>query len=139
MVASPDYRRRAIGRLPTQNNLPEAIHFPLRQHTRLSVSLCPTNTASYDPIACNRIIPENSASLDGTLQAAQREVVEQEIFSFLIKEAGGLPTSSARVSEQLIVIEAAQNVELRFALVSKSDLMDTVNLLSTRVIIKDAC
>lgn len=55
---------------------------------------------------------------DGALQAAQREVVEQEIFSMLIREAGNLPTASARVSEQLIVIEAAQNTELRFELVS---------------------
>ena len=54
---------------------------------------------------------------DGALEAAQREVVEQEIFSMLIREAGNLPTASARVSEQLIVIEAAQNTELRFELV----------------------
>ena len=51
------------------------------------------------------------------LRAAQREVVEHEIFSYLVKEAGYLPTSAARVSERLIVIEAAKGVELRFELI----------------------
>jgi hypothetical protein len=117
VVANAEFRRRAIGRLPSYNATLDTIDFPLRQHTRLRVSLAPVNTAAHDLIACNRITLENTMTLDGTLQLAQREVLEQEIFSFLIKEAGELPTSSARVSEQLIVVEAAQNVELRFELV----------------------
>lgn len=60
----------------------------------------------------------DDGSLQNTLRAAQAEVVEQEIFAMLIKEAGNLPTASARVSERLIVIEAAQAIELRFELVS---------------------
>lgn len=60
---------------------------------------------------------ENNASLDAALRVAQQEVVEQEIFSLLVKEAGNLPTSMARVSERLIVLDAAQGVELRFELV----------------------
>lgn len=59
------------------------------------------------------------SSLEGSLRAAQAEVVQQEIFSILIKEASNLSTAaSARVSERLIVLEAAQGTELRFELVS---------------------
>jgi mediator of RNA polymerase II transcription subunit 17 len=61
--------------------------------------------------------PPDDASLDGALKAAQQEIVEQEIFSLLVKEAGSLPTASARVSERLIVIDAAQAIELKFELV----------------------
>lgn len=59
----------------------------------------------------------DESSLEGSLRAAQQEIVEQEIFSVLIKEAGSLPTASARVSERLIVIDAAQGMELQFELV----------------------
>lgn len=60
-------------------------------------------------------MPEDT--LSGAIKGAQREIVEKEIFGELIKEAGNLSTASARVSERLIVIEAAQDVELRFELV----------------------
>ena len=65
----------------------------------------------------NRLVDPDDGSLDGSLRAAQVEVVEQEIFASLIREAGSLPTASAEVSERLIVIDAAQNTELRFELV----------------------
>jgi mediator of RNA polymerase II transcription subunit 17 len=55
--------------------------------------------------------------LQATLREAQREVLEQEIFSLLIRDAGALPTSSVRVAERLLVVEATQDTEIRFELV----------------------
>lgn len=68
-------------------------------------------------IAHNSVQVPDIESLDGSLRDAQAEVVQQEIFSVLIKEASNLPTASVRVSERLIVIEAARGIDLRFELV----------------------
>ena len=62
----------------------------------------------------------DSTSLEGALREAQQEIVEQELFSLLVKEAGTLPTASARVSESFIIIDAAENIELKFELVRQS-------------------
>lgn len=72
---------------------------------------------------------QNEDLVNETLQSAQWEIVEQEVFSELIKEAGSLPTTEARVSERLIVIEAAQDVELRFELVGICHLFAEIQLL----------
>jgi mediator of RNA polymerase II transcription subunit 17, fungi type len=71
----------------------------------------------------NRVVLEDESDLHGSLKAAQTEVVEEEIFSVLIREASGLPTASARVSERLIVIKAAPGTELTFELVCRSILL----------------
>jgi mediator of RNA polymerase II transcription subunit 17 len=55
--------------------------------------------------------------LQNSLREAQREVLEQEIFSLLIRDASTFPTSSVRVSERLLVVEATQESEIRFELV----------------------
>jgi mediator of RNA polymerase II transcription subunit 17 len=58
-----------------------------------------------------------SDPLQDSLREAQREVLEQEIFSLLIRDAGVLPTSLVRVAERLLVVEATQDTEIRFELV----------------------
>jgi mediator of RNA polymerase II transcription subunit 17, fungi type len=78
--------------------------------------------------------PYDESVLEESLRCAQAEVVQQEIFSVLIREASNLPTASARVSERLIVIDAAQGTELAFELVSPSLLpyyFDNLSLLLT--------
>lgn len=65
----------------------------------------------------NRVVLEDESELYGSLKATQTEVVEEEIFSVLIRDASNLPTASARVSERLIAIEAAHGTELTFELV----------------------
>lgn len=60
---------------------------------------------------------KDSDQLQISLREAQREVLEQEIFSLLIRDASTLPTSSVRVSERLLVVEATQDSEIRFELV----------------------
>lgn len=96
-----------------------ALEFPVRQRTRLRVSLARIHPDGTRQTSHSLLTSLEDGSLDSTLRAAQAEVVEQEIFSLLIKEASSLPTASAEVSERLIVIDAAQNTELRFELVSQ--------------------
>lgn len=55
--------------------------------------------------------------MQATLREAQREVLDQEIFSLLIRDASVFPTSSVRVSERLLVVEATQDTEIWFELV----------------------
>lgn len=95
----------------------DALVFPYRQRTRLCISLNSVNSGGSSTLSRNTILSADDGSLEGSLKAAQQEIVEQEIFSVLIREAGNLPTASARVSERLIVIDAAQGIELRFELV----------------------
>ncbi|KAJ6515843.1 subunit 17 of mediator complex-domain-containing protein [Mycena sanguinolenta] len=113
------FRRRAVGRMPTYEASHEPLVFPYRSRTRLLIcvsSISPDGTKTV--VSQNTMSPQDdNASLDAALRAAQQEIVEQEIFSLLVKEAGSLPTASARVSERLIVIDAAKGVELRFELI----------------------
>jgi len=98
-----------------------ALVFPHRRRTRLRVSLRMPDSNGSLCLSHNTIVSADDGSLDGSLRAAQQEIVEQEIFAVLIKEAGNLPTASARVSERLIVIDAAQRMELLFELIDEED------------------
>ncbi|KAJ7276450.1 subunit 17 of mediator complex-domain-containing protein [Mycena haematopus] len=114
------FRRRAVGRMPTYKAPHEPLVFPYRTRTRLliSVSSVSSDDGAKTVLSRNTMSPPgDNASLDAALRAAQQEIVEQEIFSLLVKEAGSLPTASARVSERLIVIDAAKGVELKFELI----------------------
>ncbi|KAI9001021.1 subunit 17 of mediator complex-domain-containing protein [Trametes punicea] len=115
----PLFRRRAVGRIAALNvgNNGHPLEFPLRQRTRLRVSLTRAYENGTRQTCHSRLTDVDDGSLDGALRAAQVEVVEQEIFSTLIKEASSLPTASAEVSERLILIDAAQSTEIRFELV----------------------
>lgn len=112
------FRRRAIGRMPAFDTTSAALEYPLRQFAHLQVSLIMEQPDGTKRVTQNRCRAVDEESLEGSLKAAQAEVVQQEIFSVLIKEASNLSTATARVSERLIALEAAQGVELRFELVS---------------------
>jgi mediator of RNA polymerase II transcription subunit 17 len=101
-------------------NTSSALVYPHRQNTRLRVTLRLTNNDGVKRSFHNRVVLEDESRLYGSLKASQTEVVEEEIFSVLIREASSLPTASARVSERLIVIEAAHGTELTFELVGRS-------------------
>ena len=105
--------------MTTHENMTDALVFPHRQNTRLHVSVTVISSGSRVSVSHNMIDRIDTTTLDGALKASQQEVVEQEIFSVLVQEAGNLPTASARVSERLIVVDAAQGMELRFELVSQ--------------------
>ena len=101
-------------------NTSSALVYPHRQNTRLRVTLRLTDKNGVKRSFHNRVLLEDESELYGSLKAAQTEVVEEEIFSVLIREASSLPTASARVSERLIVVEAAHGTELTFELVRLS-------------------
>lgn len=111
------FRRRAIGRVPTFDENVGRLEYPLRQHTRLQVSIITNIPGEGKRRRTNRPRIFNEEILEESLRAAQAEVVQQEIFSLLIGEASNLPTALARVSERLIVIDAAHATELRLELV----------------------
>jgi mediator of RNA polymerase II transcription subunit 17 len=112
------FRRKAVGSMPTYDVASDGLVFPQRQNARLRVSVTTINAAGEHFPSHNTFNNIDTTTLEGALKAAQQEVVEQEIFSLLVQEAGSLPTASARVAERLIVIDAAQGTELKFELVS---------------------
>lgn len=114
------FKRRAVGRMPTIADAPDAgvLVFPQLSHLRLCVSLSFTDITTGNPVSAQNILDEaDYSTIDGSLRTAQQEVIEQEIFSFLVKEASNLPTATARVSERLIVLDAAHGMSLKFELV----------------------
>ncbi|KAK0206681.1 subunit 17 of mediator complex-domain-containing protein [Desarmillaria ectypa] len=114
--SSSSFRRRAIGHMASVENASEELIFPFRQRTLLRVSL--TSGEGYTSLTFSKNDSQSEDSaLDSLLKNAQREIVEQEIFSLLVHEASRLPTASAKVSERLIVIDSALGTELKFELV----------------------
>ncbi|KAH9999861.1 subunit 17 of mediator complex-domain-containing protein [Russula vinacea] len=114
----PVLRQRATGQLATHGSK-EPIVFPRRQRTILCVTVQTKDASGTERIACNTTANElgDDDPLQASLCEAQREVLEQEIFSLLIRDASILPTSSVRVAERLLVVEATQDTEIRFELV----------------------
>ncbi|KAF7332101.1 Mediator of RNA polymerase II transcription subunit 17 [Mycena kentingensis (nom. inval.)] len=123
--SSSMFRRRAVGRMPTYEQPSEPLVFPHRQNTRMCISLSAIGPSDKQLISRNTMPVSNDSSVDVALRAAQREVVEHEIFSHLVMEAGSLPTAAARVSERLIVLDAAKGVELRFELLDEDAIPPT--------------
>ncbi|EDR12871.1 uncharacterized protein LACBIDRAFT_311839 [Laccaria bicolor S238N-H82] len=125
--SSPIFKRKAIASIAHHDASNEVI-YPHRQHTRLRISVLSTSQPGTPrQVRSATLMDENT--LDGSLRIAQQEIVEQEIFTLLSREAGNLPTASARVSERLIAIDVAQSAELRFELVETAigsqDIADT--------------
>lgn len=116
--SAPSYlRRRAVGHMVPSEVSSSVLSFPNRRRVRLRVTVISDFSSESPRVAHNRVQTWNPGSLNVSLKAAQQEIVEEEIFSVLIAEASELPTAAVRVSERLIVIEAAQTIELRFELV----------------------
>ncbi|KAF5363246.1 hypothetical protein D9756_000427 [Leucocoprinus leucothites] len=115
------FRRRAVGKLPSYTTASHDVIFPYRKKNRLRVSIVTKDETGTTHTATNSIPFDDETALDGALRSAQREVVEQEIFSILVQEAGSLPTASAKVSERFIVVDAAQGLELHIELADGVD------------------
>ncbi|KAJ3570395.1 hypothetical protein NP233_g4432 [Leucocoprinus birnbaumii] len=115
------FRRRAIGRLPSYTAISHDVIFPYRKKSRLRVSIVTKDQTGITHTTTNNVPFDEESILDGALRSAQREIVEQEIFSILVQEAGSLPTASAKVSERFIVVDAAQGLELHIELADSVD------------------
>ncbi|KZT20349.1 hypothetical protein NEOLEDRAFT_1075722 [Neolentinus lepideus HHB14362 ss-1] len=129
--SSPAFRTRAIGHMPTFETSSNVLELPHRQKTRLRIRLNTVDGSGRRSISQNRLMIPREDTVDGTLAAAQRELIEQEIFSLLIRESSSLPSTSSRVSECLIVIEAAQSTELSFELVDRDSIEQSDDSLAT--------
>ncbi|KAF8076451.1 subunit 17 of mediator complex-domain-containing protein [Lyophyllum atratum] len=105
-----------VAHMATDDTTTDGLVFFHRHRTRLRVSVTVTGAEGTLVMSQNTPNKIDLTGLEGALKVAQQEVVEQEIFSLLVQEAGNLPTASARVSERLIVIDAAQGTELKFEL-----------------------
>jgi mediator of RNA polymerase II transcription subunit 17 len=114
------FKRRAVAHLSHfSTSGGENLVFPSQERTKLRVSLR-RRTENGETISSQKDYDTGSTknpSLHDQLSRSQRQLVEQEIFDELIKEASYLPTMSARVSERQIAVEAAQGVELQFDMV----------------------
>jgi mediator of RNA polymerase II transcription subunit 17 len=115
--APPSFRHRAIAQMPTVG---QQLVFPFHQNTRLRTSLSFVNGSRTDYSTFTAPNCLDDMDLDVALKNAQIEIANQEIFSLLVAEAGNLPTASVQVAERLIIISAAQGLELTFELVRHS-------------------
>ncbi|KAL0949506.1 hypothetical protein HGRIS_009558 [Hohenbuehelia grisea] len=120
--SSAVFKRKALGLLNQLDGGKEDIIFPQLPRTRLLISLVTTADDGTKKYICNSFVGTDKATLDGQLRAAQQQVTEQEIYTFLVKEASQLPTASARITERQIIVDAARGTELTFELVD-SELM----------------
>lgn len=115
------FRRRAVAHMGTYDTESNSLQFPHRRQHRLRVSLTmaddgkTTYTSRNAPDLFSAIGPNES------LTAAQKEVMGEEVFSVLIREASNLPTASTRVSERLIVIDVAEGIELQFEMMDDDE------------------
>ena len=113
------FKRKAMAHLAVHDSEATPLLFPRHQATRMRVSLVTTDGAGQQYTAHDTWFPLDCSDLNSFLCSARDEVIDQEIFTQLIREAAILPTATVSVSERLIVIEASQNSELRFELVSR--------------------
>ncbi|KAF5344117.1 hypothetical protein D9758_008900 [Tetrapyrgos nigripes] len=113
-----NFRRNAIAHMTYGDGSAGNLVFPHRLSTRLRVSLTKIDADGTRTLvhSSGDAQVDDGKSLDEILKSAKREIIEQEIFAVVAQEAGTFPTASSRVSERLIVIEAAQGTELKFEL-----------------------
>ncbi|KAF8529128.1 subunit 17 of mediator complex-domain-containing protein [Hysterangium stoloniferum] len=119
------FKQKAVAHLAVHESEKSPLVLPRHQPTRMRVSLVTSEGNGKQRVVHDSYQgPDDSnvEDLNALLRFAQNEVVDQEIFSQLIREAGTLPTAGVRLSERLIVIETAQHVEVRFELVTIGEL-----------------
>lgn len=119
-LAPSIFRRRAIALMAYGGSANESLVFPHRANVRLRVSIGTSDGSGnfvHSHNALNVLPLDHEPSLEELLKTAQREAIEQEIFSVLVHEAGTFPTASARVSERLVLIDVSHGMELKFELV----------------------
>ncbi|KAF9485307.1 hypothetical protein BDN70DRAFT_871333 [Pholiota conissans] len=115
------FRRRAVAHLSNMGASSHDINFPYRQTTWLRISISISSEFGVEMYTFDSpSLATSTRTLDNVLKDAQTEAVDQEIFSLLVKEAGNLPTASARVSERLIAINTAHGLDLSFQLIDSS-------------------
>ncbi|KIJ56789.1 hypothetical protein M422DRAFT_22933 [Sphaerobolus stellatus SS14] len=113
------FRQKAVAHLGIHDSEEMPLIFPRHSSLRMRISMVTTDENGDQQIVHDTNHRPDTDDLNTLLNFARDEVVDQEIFSQLIKEAATLPTAAVSVSERLIVIELAQGLELRFELVDQ--------------------
>ena len=113
------FKQRAMAHLAVHDSEDTPLLLPRHQATRMRVSLVTMDDVGQHHTAHDTWRPLDHSDLNCLLRSARNEIIDQEVFAQLIKEAALLPTATVSVSERLIVIVASQNSELRFELVSQ--------------------
>ncbi|KAJ4478166.1 subunit 17 of mediator complex-domain-containing protein [Lentinula aciculospora] len=118
----PIFRRNAIAHMAYGGSEDESLVLPQRSNVRLRISIGSPDASgnivySQNALTVQPDVEGHKPSLDERLKTAQRAIIEQEIFSVLVHEAGTFPTASARVSERLVLVDVTQGMELKFELV----------------------
>ncbi|KAF9009018.1 subunit 17 of mediator complex-domain-containing protein [Cyathus striatus] len=114
------FRRKAIAQMAGYKTTSSDLTFPYRDRSRLRVHIISSDSTDKQARSTNIEVKSNQTTLGATIRAAQEEIVDQEIFALIVKEAGSFSGVPARVSERLVVIEAAPGVEIKFELVKQS-------------------
>ncbi|KAJ3528511.1 hypothetical protein NMY22_g9384 [Coprinellus aureogranulatus] len=115
------FRRAALAHLSDVGSKNELV-FANRQRNRMQITLSTTTPDGQETIATNTIpAPPESLSVEEELAWAQTEIIDQEIFSYLVKEAPAMPTVIGKVSERTIDVEAADGIELKLELVKDDE------------------
>lgn len=127
-VAPKHFRRKAVAHLSAHEMEMNTLVFPHRQSARLRISLAIVDSTGATHTAHDSLESPEHLSLEASLASAQREIVDEEIFTVLIREASSLPTSSARVAERIIIIDVDHGTELRFEMVRIGTAIDHLDL-----------
>ncbi|KAL4075817.1 subunit 17 of mediator complex-domain-containing protein [Scleroderma citrinum] len=122
--SSVQFRRRAVSHMATYETESNVLQFPHRRRNWLRISLTVTDHTGVTCTSYNTANCLSSTSLDESLRAAQKEIVDEEVFSVLIREASSLPTASTQVSERLIVIDVAEGIDIQFEMVDDGETND---------------
>ncbi|EJD52537.1 hypothetical protein AURDEDRAFT_181116 [Auricularia subglabra TFB-10046 SS5] len=115
--APPEFKRRALGYLSDIDRDIEPVVFQRRQKTRLRISLTTTSPDDSRSVAHNTLRAPEGTEINSVFTYVQQELIEQEIFSELFREAEKLPTADTRVTERLIVVDIAHTAELSCTMV----------------------
>jgi hypothetical protein len=104
--------------LPYDQTDSEPVLFLSQDKTYLRVNLTISDESGVTVTSSSSPPPPSSNVPNDLLREAQRSFIEQEIFQLLIRDAGHLSYASCRVSDKVVILEAAPGVELRCELVS---------------------
>jgi mediator of RNA polymerase II transcription subunit 17 len=108
-----------VAYIPPETEKHSRLLFASDHTTRLRVALTSTKPGTEEPILSHssRVDALDYDTLHEKLRSAQRALVEQEIFSTLVKEASQLATVSCEVDEDFISINVTHGLALKFEMV----------------------
>ncbi|KZV82752.1 hypothetical protein EXIGLDRAFT_684588 [Exidia glandulosa HHB12029] len=115
--APMEFRRRAMAYLSAVDNDGSPLVFQHRQKMRLRIALSREEADGTKNVSYNSLHAPDDSDVNSILKYAQQELIEQEVFHELFREAEKFPSGDTRVSERLISVSVAHTMQLSFTLV----------------------